>query len=329
MATAEQRRTFWIRIARRVVALIGLGLVVEGSLNLAIWLGSPVLGSASLADIRLPGILQRIGLCYGLAALAIVATGEREAGGRLAIRPRAVLLLIVGLLVGYWALCRFVPVPGFGAGALTPDGSLPAYVDRTVLGVRHLWVMGSASGHPPATYDPEGLLSTVPALTNVLAGVLAGWAWRRCRARSVGPIALAGLGAALLGYALHPWYPLNKPLWTGSFALVSMGFSAGLLALLALWLRVGSLARLLAPFRVLGGNAVLAFLLSQLLGRLAGFPLIPSGGEWQFPAAWMNGLMLRLVGDAKLASLLCALGVLALITLLLLPLHRRAIHFRL
>jgi len=327
--TPGERRLFWTRLARRAAALVLLGVAVEATLPLAIRLGSAGMGGTGLADVRLPGILQRIGLCYGLAGVGVVATGARGPDGRVAIRPGRLLALAGALLAGYWALCRFVAVPGFGAGLLTPDGSLPAYADRAIFGVRHLWPLGSASGHPPATYDPEGLLSTAGALANTLAGAVAGWAWRRDGARSVGPIALAGLGAALIGWGLGPAYPINKHLWTGSFALLSTGFSAGLLGLLACALRAPGAATLLLPLRVLGGNAVLAFLLSQALGRVSGFPLVPSRDGWAYPQAWADGIALRLVGDPRLASLLCAVAVLALITLILWPLHRRALHFRL
>jgi hypothetical protein len=199
-------------------------------------------GGPGLGHMRIPGILQRIGLCYGLAGIRLVGTARRGANGMTQIEPLAIVGCIVTILLGYWILLIFVPVPGFGAGVLTPAGSLPGFVDRTLFTEPHLWPLGSATGMRPATYDPEGLLSTLPATANVLFGMLAAWALRRYPRGALGYIAAACALLTFGGLALDPLLVINKRTWTSSFAIFSSGISAFTLAALIIALRFKSAA---------------------------------------------------------------------------------------
>ncbi len=328
LSTAGTRAAFWGRVVRRSLVLIALGLFVEATYVWAISFGALAPGGGGLEHIRIPGILQRIGLCYFLSAALLALTGQKIADGRTDVRPGA-LALIIGLVwVGYWWLLTFVPVPGFGAGHLTPDGSLPAYIDRTVFTVPHLWPLGSATGSGPATYDPEGLLSSVPATTNVLLGVLAAWVWRRMPDKALGVITAAGVVSIALAFALNPLFPINKRIFTTTFALMSGGVSALALVGLTLGLRLRPAAMLATPFRVLGGNAILAFLLSTLMSRLASFAFVPAHGKAVTPQQWGNDIALSVLHDPYFASFACAVAVVTLITLVIWPLDRRGIHLR-
>src|SRR5262249_6205387 len=176
-------------IVRRAALLFALGLLLN-----AIEAAPPL----SLATFRIPGVLQRIALVY--AAIAVLT--ERTS-------LRTQVFAALGLLFGYWALLLLVPVPGVGAGVLTPEGNLASYIDRTVLG-RHLLT---------PLYDPEGLLSTVPAIATALAGVFAG-AWLKepgARQRTL-TLWAAGFAAMIAGFAWDRALPINKNLWTSSFA---------------------------------------------------------------------------------------------------------------
>jgi predicted acyltransferase len=314
LSDADRARS-WSRLLRRTLALIGLGL----ALNL--------LGSLSIAEWRLPGILQRIGLCYAIGAGLVLLSARRRADGLATISVPTVAGAIVVLLGVYWALLTFVPVPGFGPGRLDPAGNLTAFIDRLIFTTRHLWSLGTdADGN--VVYDPEGLLSTLSATANVLIGVLGGWAWKQAPNRR-GMLVLTAAGCLLVlgGLAIDPLFPINKRIWTSSFALLSGGVSMILFALLALVLRSHP-ARIAAyPLRVLGGNATLAFVLSILLGIFSSYPIFRAGT--QTPQAWGMALAQAVIPDPKLASLACAVAILVLITALLWPLHRRAIHFRL
>jgi predicted acyltransferase len=326
---ADERGQYWWRVVRRVVALIVLGLALEATNNLAIALGAWFPGKPGLDGLRIPGILQRIGLCYGLCAVLLAVTARRRPDRLFHVNVRAVATTIVVVLVGYWALLSFVPAPGYAAGRLDIAGNLPGYVDRMVFGVSHMWPYGNVAWGQPVFYDPEGLLSTFPAATNCLIGVLAASIWRRSPDRAWLVLALCGAALIALGLLVDPLFVINKRIWTSSFALFSSGVATVALAAFAVTAQSAAAARLLTPLRVLGGNAILAFIIATLFGRFYGAPLLGSVENRTSPAAWLDHAIERLVGDPYIASLLCAIAVLALITLLLWPLHRRAIHFRL
>jgi predicted acyltransferase len=328
LAEPGARARFWLRVGRRALALILLGLFLNWVSVVAAWAGVPPAGPDAIPALRLPGVPQRIAFCYVLAALLIVTTARKEGDGRAAIAPRAIAAAIAAILLIYWALLRFVPVPGYGAGHLDQEGSLPAWLDRAIFTVPHLWQLGSATWRGPVTYDPEGLLSSFPATVDTLFGVLAAWEWRRAAGRPLARIAMASALLVVLGLLLDPLLPINKRLWTSSFALLSSGVSGLTLVAVALVIRNATASRLLAPLKILGGNAILAFTISILVGAFAGLPLNGASGPIS-PQGWGDAIARSVIPDEYLASLACAFAILALITLALWPLHRRAIHFRL
>src|SRR5271170_1142794 len=149
-ARGETRGQLAMHLVWRAALLIVIGLVLNGF---------PLF---HLQTLRIPGILQRIALCYlggGLLYLACVAKTLRSKVSILAG-------VILAILAGYWATLKLVPVPGFGAGRLDSLGNLPAYLDRAVFGINHLWAYGLTPGYG-VTYDPEGIVSTLPALTQI------------------------------------------------------------------------------------------------------------------------------------------------------------------
>ncbi|MEA1673439.1 acyltransferase family protein [Nitrospirillum sp. BR 11163] len=316
-ALARDKRATAAKITRRVLALISLGLVLNA------------LPYFDLAHLRLPGILQRIALCYALAVTLCLATARIGPDGRAMVNQPALLAAIAVILLGYWAALAWVPVPGIGAGHLDPGGSLPSWIDRGVFTVPHLWPYGTdATG--AVVYDPEGLLSTLPAIVNVLVGVLAGTALKASQSRL--PLLVAAVLLIGAGLTLDPVLVVNKQIWTSSFALFSGGFSLGVLAILSALLDRGPAAlprALTFPFRVLGGNAILAFTLSQILSAIGGVPVIASADGAITPQAWGDRLAKAVIDDPYLASFACALGILGLVVLALLPLHRRGLHVRL
>jgi predicted acyltransferase len=228
-----------VKIVRRSLVIFGLGLLLHA------------VPDFDFATIRIPGVLQRIAVCYLLAALLFLAAGWRVQAGLVAL-----------LLVGYWAALTLVPVPGFGTGNLDPEGNLAAYVDRAVLG-RHIW-------RAARVYDPEGLLSTAPALATTLMGVLTGQ-WLKAggsRRDVVRGLLVAGLAGIALGEVWNGWFPINKSLWTSSYAVFTAGVA--LLGLAACyWLvEVRGSVGWTRPFVVLGVSALALFFLSTLAARL-------------------------------------------------------------
>jgi predicted acyltransferase len=313
---ATERRVMWGRIVRRSVVLIALGI------------GFGILARLSFADIRLFGVLQRIGLCYFVAASLAMLTARPQADGHHALSARVIGGAAFGCVILYAALLLFAPVPGYGAGQLTPEGNIAGYVDRTLFTTAHIWRWGTGAAGA-IVYDPEGLLSTLPALANVLFGVVAGIAWRRAPDRALGWIVAGGVALTILGLAVTPLFPLNKRIWTPSFALFTTGLSALLLALATIAVRSDTARRLLGPFHVLGMNAILGYILSLLLGILGLHAIVPHAGGAVTLPQWGFERIDALLHTPLLSSALYGVLLLALVLLALLPLHRRGIHLRL
>lgn len=213
-----------------------------------------------LANLRYAGVLQRIAMVY-LAASLIV----------LFLPRRAQAWLTLGLLLGYWAVMKLVPVPEVGAGVLTPEGNLAAWIDQFVLPGRMY----------QGTWDPEGLLSTFPAIATTLLGVSTGHWVRSGRQRleiAAGMFAVGWL-AILVGLAWGIDFPINKNLWTSSYVVFTAGAALGLLALCYWLIDIQGYQRWARPAVVFGVNAIAVYVLSGMVSRLLIFFQVPSGAE--------------------------------------------------
>lgn len=240
---------YW-RIGRRCALLFALGLLLACFSFILDWLlnGSP---PPDFRTIRIMGVLQRIGLAYLLAAVAI-----------LNLSRRSLWVLATLLLMGYWAAMQLIPVPGYGAGNLTPEGNLGAYIDRLVLGTQHLY-----HGGP---FDPEGLFSTLPAVVTVLAGYFTGqWLqFQPVKTRTSINLAIFGLICLVIGRSWGLVFPINKQLWTSSYVVFTAGWALLLLAMCYEFIEVRGLRRLGWPFEVMGLNAIFVFVASGFLARI-------------------------------------------------------------
>lgn len=321
------RRAFWTKVGRRVIGLIVLGLALNYLAVVAGWLGAPSVGPSDEVTWRIPGVLQRIAVVYLIAVFVLMATSSPVGGSTLSPRPVTISWAIAAILVGYWALLTYVPVPGYGAGQLDMAGNLAAYIDRAVFGTEHMWPLGSESWRGPVVYDPEGILSSLPASANVLFGVIAATIWTSGSRWRIPALLLGGIVLLAVGLMLDPYFPINKKIWTSSFVLVTSGISFLALMLVAALLRAG-LQVPLSPFKILGGNAILAFAISITLSALASIPLFLGGEPTTLQQIGFD-LVQRIMPEPFLASFTCALGVLVFILLLIVPLHRRGIHVRL
>lgn len=297
----------WTRIVRRSLLLValgwGFGLLAHGP-----------------TDFRVFGVLPRLGLCYGLAATLAILTARRDAAGKAHLSAPALGIAAAALLLGYWALMTLVAAPGHAAGDLSPAGNLAGWIDRITVGTHHMYRYGTDEAGN-IVYDPEGLLSTLPALVNVLLGVLAALLWKRDPARATLRILLAGVILAAIGYAWSFGFPLNKKLWTSSFALWTSGLSAIVFAGCIVASGSAAVRKALWPLDVLGMNAILGYMVSLLLSLAAA-----RSGFQRAAWGWLEGAM---PGSLLLASFLFALGLLLVVIALLIPLHRRGIHLRL
>ncbi len=244
------------RVARRAAVLFGLGVLTS------------LYPHFDFATVRIMGVLQRIALVYFGCSVIYLTTSWRTQ-----------LLLLVVFLSSYAVLIQLVPVPGFGPANLEPTTNLGAWLDRTLLTEPHLWKTSR-------TWDPEGLLGTLPALGTGLLGLLAGTWLRRPAAQLSKPagLAMAGGLTVIAGLIWNTWFPINKALWTSSYVLYAGGLALGLLALLYWLCDERGYRRGVGPALAFGVNAIAVFFFSAILSRTFGLLRLPA------PAGTLVGL---------------------------------------
>jgi predicted acyltransferase len=268
MARRGDARAATARIWRRAALIVGIGVALNwfpfyqsGEVSAITHVAAIDRILARLLVLRIPGVLQRIGIAYLAAALI-----ARRASSRTIAIVTAVVLL------GYWLLLTAVPVPGEGAiGAAVfdqPARTLPAHVDRALFDWSR-WGLGNHLWDSAVTWDPEGALSTLPSIATVLLGVLCGrWMLSPApRARDRGVLA-AGVAAVVVGWLWSLAFPLNKPLWTSSYVLFTAGIGAVLLAGLSAALDRGARRGWAQPLLVFGANPLIAYAGSEIARRI-------------------------------------------------------------
>jgi predicted acyltransferase len=243
-------------------------------------------------QVRIPGVLQRIALCYVITALVVLATRNRWA--RLGIGAAFVAV--------YWVLMKHAPVPGYGAGVLAPAGNFAGYLDALLM-KGHLYMPNQ---EPGPDFDPEGIVSTLTAVVNTLVGYAIG-EWIRDRRQQPQRVfqGLFAIGAVLCaaGYALLPWFPINKALWTPPYAFVTSGMAALLLALVYWLVEMKKRTAWIFPFLVLGANTIAIYWLSRMASKIVlrrfglrdfivervfTWPASPELGSLSFALVWLG-----------------------------------------
>ena len=232
------------QIVRRGSLIILLGLLLAAF---------PYYPLERITGMRFPGVLQRIGVAYMCGGLLTLRTTLRQQ-----------VVILVALLFGYWFAMTLLPVPGRGMGALLlddPSASLAAYIDRAVFG-GHLW-------RNSRTWDPEGLLSTVPAIGTVMLGVFAGRWIGQARPLEERLAAMFGTGVLLIvaGYMWDWSFPINKSLWTSSYVIFTGGMAAVVLAVCIWLIDVSGIRWWTKPFLWYGMNPMIAFVGSGMMAR--------------------------------------------------------------
>jgi predicted acyltransferase len=289
------------KAAKRSLILFGLGLLLHGFPNYL-----------ALSSLRIPGVLQRIALAYFAATLIV-----------LYLKPYWQLVAAAALLLGYWALQTLVPVPGIGAAVLEPGQDLGAYIDRLVFTEAHLWSQAR-------TWDPEGLLSTLPAVGTVLCGVFTGYWLRSARSpqRKLGGLLLGGAAALAAGLLWDVWFPINKNLWTSSYVLFTAGYAAIVLAACYWLVDVQRWRRWAMPFTIYGVNAIAAFFLSGLFARMLTLIRVQSGESTVTLKGWIfNNLYLSWASPIN-ASLAYAISFVLLWLAIMWLFYRRGMFIR-
>jgi predicted acyltransferase len=302
----ESRGQILLHAFKRSLILIAVGLFVNAS---------PIIG-VDLHAWRLEGVTQRIAVCYFVAAILVLWSDFRGQ-----------LIAIVVCLVGYWALLRFAPVPGLGVPGrdipfMDPDKNIAAWFDRKLF-MGHLF---------DGTRDPEGIISTIPAIATTLIGVLTGY-WLRSN-RTRGTIAtrmlLFGILGLVAGEVWNVWFPINKYIWTSSFVLFTGGFSLVFLAFLYWVLEIKRWrGAWTMPILVFGMNAIAGFVADSLVYG-PGYSFTVKGADGT-AVAWHDAAQARLMSfgaNAANASLMYSLGALLFCWVLLWLLWRKKIFLK-
>jgi predicted acyltransferase len=244
-------RDVYLKILRRTAIIFLLGLFLHA------------FPFFDLANLRIPGVLQRIAVCYLVASIIFLHTNWKQQtiiGG--------VMLLI------YWFLMTAVPVPNCEMTTIDDKAcNLAAYIDRTVFGLNHIWKGGKV-------YDPEGILSTIPAIVTTLSGILTG-TWLKTGKSDVekaGGLFFFGVVLCALGWCWNFFFPFNKALWSSSYVVYTSGLALCFLGFCYWLVDIKGYKKWTKPFVVFGVNALALFVFSGLLARILGVIKV-SGAE--------------------------------------------------
>ncbi|WP_139924355.1 acyltransferase family protein [Hymenobacter sp. DG01] len=290
------------RVARRVAVLVVLGLLIG------------LIPNFYFTSFRIPGVLQRLGLVYGVCAVLYLKTTWRQQ-----------VWLAVGLLVLYAALLQLVPVPGIGPANLEPATNLGAWLDRLLFSRHHL-------NHDQEGWDPESVLGLIPSVGTGILGLLAGQWLRRPTldgSTKAAWLFVVSAGLVVLGLIWNGWFPINKPLWTSSYVLYAGGLAGLVLAALYFLCDVqGWRGAWTWPLVACGSNALLVFFVPEALDRfLTRFRFHHPDGSVFYARDWLYAHWRPLFTDAYHASLGWAVVYTLLWVLILSVLYRRRLFF--
>ncbi len=294
------RKELYIKIIRRTIILFALGLFLNG------------FPFFELSTIRIPGVLQRIAICYLISAIIFLHTSWK---GQLAWG--------VSLLFVYWGMMAWIPVPDIGAGIYDKGANFSNYIDSLLL-KGHMWSFTK-------TWDPEGIVSTLPAISTTLFGVLTGH-WLRTEKtqleKTVGMVVYGNI-ILFIGLFWHAWLPINKSIWTSSYSVAMAGLALICLGISYYFIDVRGKKRFIQPALVYGTNAITVFVLSGIFAKLLylitftradGNEISLKGWIYNtFYASWLNEFN---------ASLGFAITFIVVMYLLMLILYRKRIFIK-
>jgi len=304
-------RDLYLKIFRRAVLIFVIGLILNTfpfyDFAKGEWL--------DVGMIRIMGVLQRIAICYLVASLLFLHTDWRQQA-----------LIAIGLLIIYWFLMTFIDVPNCITTSVNlKPCNLAAYIDRSILTENHMWQQSKV-------YDPEGLLSTIPAIATAIAGLLCGQWLRQRRDDNDKVAALLFFGTVLVavGWIWNFWFPINKRLWTSSYVMFTAGLALCFLGACYWLIDIKKYSAWAKPFVIFGANAIALYIGSEVLAVALG--VIQVNGPDGKPIAlqdWIfNNIFLTWATpiNASLAFAICTILVWLFLMWLL---YRKQIYIRL
>jgi predicted acyltransferase len=240
------RWKLFLHVIRRSAIIFALGIFLAGFPKLV-----PFFDFSEISSIRIPGVLQRIAVCY-LIASAIYLWSSKKGQ----------MIWTGAFLIVYWLLMTLIPVPGYGTGVLDKIGNLAQYVDNAILS-GHMW-----SG--TKIWDPEGIISTLPAISTTLFGVLTGHMlrWDKSAGEKTAWMFVTGNILTFAGIVMDWWLPINKNLWTSSYSVFMAGMALNMFAVCYWVIDVKGYKEWSKPLAIYGMNAITVFVLSGMIGRI-------------------------------------------------------------
>ncbi|MDQ3799299.1 MAG: DUF5009 domain-containing protein [Acidobacteriota bacterium] len=304
-------REIYLKIVRRAVVIFLLGLFLATfpfyNFTKGEWLDP--------STVRIMGVLQRIAVCYLFAALIFLHTSWKQQA-----------IIAAALLFIYWALMTLIPVPGCEVTSVSDKAcNLSAYLDRMILTENHIWKQGKV-------YDPEGLLSTIPAIATTLAGVLCGhWIRRKIDDNEkVSAIFFFGIALLALGYLWQLAFPLNKSLWTSSYVVYTAGLALCFLGFCYWLIDIKGYRAWAKPFVIFGVNALVLFVGSGVMARLLGIIKVgeTADGKAVSLQQWIFGNLFLPFASPINASLMYAVSFILVWLFLMWLLYRKRIFIK-
>lgn len=290
----SSRKDIYLKIVRRSLILFGLGMFLA------------LFPFFNFSTVRIPGVLQRIAVCYFFASIIFLNTDLKQQAW-----------ICGGLLLFYWAIMALIPVPEYGAGDLSTEGNLAAFVDAALL-KGHIW---------KENWDPEGILSTIPAIATTLTGVLTGHLLRmEIDKRDIaGWLFTAGWIAILAGLFWGIFFPINKSLWTSSYVVFTSGCALQFLGFCYWLIDVKGIRKWAHYAIVYGSNAITIFVLSGIIGRILIYTKV---GEGQSLKGWIYEMLYLSWLPPLNASLLYAITHVCFLLLLAIILYNKKIFIK-
>ncbi|MDB5258107.1 MAG: hypothetical protein JWM14_2802 [Chitinophagaceae bacterium] len=291
LAAGADKNKLALKCIKRSLILIGLGLFLN------------LFPDFDFIHLRFPGVLQRIGIVFGLASLLFIYLSEMQRRG-----------LAAFILIGYWLLLAFIPVPETGEVSLEKNQNWASWVDQLLL-QGHMWKYS-------LTWDPEGVLSTFTALVTVLLGISTALYMQRPGSPIKG-LALFGGASIVVGLAWSLVFPMNKALWTGPYVLFTAGIALILLSLSVYLFDEKKIETGTLPFRALGANPLTAYFGAELLARVLNCIKIHNFTFWEYLFATCSQFL-----PALTASFVLALAMVLLWVLVTIFLYQKKIYIK-
>jgi predicted acyltransferase len=301
----------YLKIFRRTLLIFGLGLFLATfpfyNFTKGEWL--------DFSTVRIMGVLQRIAVCYLVASLIFIRTNWKQQA-----------IIAAALLLIYWALMTLINVPGCEITTFNDKAcNLAAYLDRTILTENHIW-------RSAKVYDPEGLLSTIPAIATTLAGILCGHWLREKRDHNekVAAMFFFGISLIVLGWIWSFWFPINKALWTSSYVVFTAGMALCFLAFCYWLIDIKNYKIWTKPFVIFGVNALALFVGSGVMARLLGLIKVSRDADGKSVSLqqWIFGNIFTPLAAPVNASLMYAICFILVWLFLMWLLYRKRIFIK-